>query len=128
MKTWTTSQLLGGMAAVAILGTVVGAGLSRPPAGADITEPGSPLYNIAVTESIKGLSGEKEEPAAAKPCPDCGKVHAPAVPDVAKSAGGESSEYFLCDHCNIYHRRPVQVQIGDASQSAPTPPPPADVK
>lgn len=112
MKTWTTKQLLILMAGAALVATAVGAGLKRPPAGADITLPDSPLYNIAVTESIKGLNGEKEE-SAGTPCPDCGKIHAQPAANVAQSAGAQSKNYYYCENCKIYHRNPVSVQLGN---------------
>jgi len=112
MKTWTTKQLLILMAGAALVATAVGAGLRKPPPGADITLPDSPLYNIAVTESIKGLNGEKKE-AAGQPCPDCGEVHAQPAPDVAQSAGGQSQNFEYCENCKTYHRKAVTMQIGN---------------
>ncbi len=106
MKSWTTGQLIGILAFVAVVAGVVGAGLTRPPAGSDIVEPNSPLYEITVTESIKGLSGEKEEPKAGEPCPDCGQIHAPVgVPqgNVAGSAGNVSTNFVYCENCKAYH-------------------------
>ena len=61
-----------------LVGTVVGSSLTRPPAGWDITEPGSPLYVAAVNESVKGLNkNQADEPEKGEVCPDCGKIHAP---------------------------------------------------
>ena len=94
------------MAVVAVVAASVGAGWLREPPGSDITLPDSPLYNLAVTESIRGLSGEKEEAAAPEPCPDCGKVHAPVGgndPNQGRSAPGISTNVFYCDNCKVYH-------------------------
>jgi hypothetical protein len=105
----------------------------------DIAEGGSPLYSIAVCESIEGLKnlGKPEEPAKGKVCPKCGKVHPPqaasrtndvrAVSSPSPPSGGrdnaktnlptvvsapqaavpetETSEYYYCPNCKIYHRR-----------------------
>ena len=122
MKTWTTGQLVAAMAVVAVIATAVGAGWLREPAGADITLPDSPLYNLAVTESIKGLSSDKEEPAPAEPCPDCGKIHAPAGAANAnqgRSAPGVSTNLVYCENCKIYH--PVAKPLNLDFQAPPPP-------
>ena len=111
MKTWTTWLLLGAMAAVAVVGTVVGSSLTRAPAGWDITEPGSPLYVTAVNESVKGLNkNQADESAKGEVCPDCGKVHAPVggtQPNAANPAGGGvSTNFYYCDNCKAYHANP----------------------
>ena len=49
-----------------------------------------------------------------KPCPDCGKIHAPVgAPqgNVAGSAGGVSTNYFYCENCKSYHPQPKQVNL-----------------
>jgi len=112
MKSWTTTQLFGTAASVAVIAGLVGAGLTRPPAGMDITEPNSPLYGIAVTESVKGLNGEKKEPKQGEPCPDCGQIHAPVVVpqgNVAGTAGAASTNFFYCENCKAYH--PVEPEL-----------------
>ena len=114
MKNWTTSQLFGIAACVAIMGGLVGAGLTRPPPGTDITEPNSPLYGIAVTESVRGLHGEKEESKQGEPCSDCGQVHAPVVVpqgNVAGSAGAASTNFFYCENCRAYHSVEPKLQL-----------------
>lgn len=105
MKTWTTGQMFGGIATAAVVAAAVCAGLMRAPAGSDITLPNSPLYNIAVTESVKGLEDKKEDTPKEEVCPDCGKIHAPAqgTQKVAQSAGGTSTKYSYCDNCKVYH-------------------------
>ena len=113
----TARELLACVVAVVIIGTAVDAHLSRPPPGVDITEAGSPLYGIAVAESVKGLANKKDDGADAQGqvCPSCGKVHAapgatPTVAGVANSAGGENSNYYYCDNCKQYHRQPADVR------------------
>ena len=121
MKTsWTTNQLIGAVVTTAIIGVVVGAAVTREPAGTDIVLPNSPLYNIAVTESIKGLSGHKDTPAPGTPCPDCGKIHDQPAPNLAPSAGGVSTNYVYCDNCKIYHPAAAQVKL-DALVAPTTP-------
>lgn len=84
---------MGGMAAVAVVGTVVGASLMREPAGSDIVLPNSPLYKAAVSESVQGLNKNAAD-ASAKGvvCPDCGKIHPPAGQKVLELRGGSESK------------------------------------
>ncbi len=114
MKSWTTKQLLAVIGGAAVIAIAVGASLRNPPPGSDITLPNSPLYNIAVTESVNGLKDNKKENEA-KPCPDCGKIHEARAPDVAQSAGGVSQQFEYCVNCKVYHRKQVEVQIGDTA-------------
>jgi hypothetical protein len=113
-RLWTTRQLTGFIVAATVVAVVAVRALTSEPAGSDIVLPDSPLYNIAVTESIKGLNGQKDDPAAQiKPCPKCGKFHAKpgAQSNIAGSAGGVSTRYQYCPNCGVYHPvvQPVQV-------------------
>ena len=110
------SQIMGQIAAVvllaAVIGVVVCTAISCRPAGADITEIGSPLYGIAVGESIKGLSKNTDESQDGEVCSGCGKVHAPpdtapSLPSVAGDVGQESTNYEYCVNCKVYHRRKI---------------------
>jgi ribosomal protein L32 len=79
----------------------------------EIAEGDSPLYSIAVHESIEGLKGRaRDEPAApAKVCPKCGKVH-PAGADASEtnavSTAGQPSAKLtapVCPQCGKVHAR-----------------------
>ena len=115
---WSTQQLIGAVAVTAVIAALAGMAFTREPAGADIVLPGSPLYNIAVTESIQGLAGQKEDPnAEATPCPDCGKVHAKQEVksgNLAGAAAGVSTNYVYCENCQAYHPAPAQPADLDA--------------
>lgn len=108
-----TLRIMGQLAAVVLLATVSGlvicAAISRRPAGADITEMGSPLYSIAVGESIKGLSKNTDESQDGETCSGCGKVHAapgtPALSVVANTDSKQGANYEYCVNCKVYHLR-----------------------
>ena len=100
-----TLKVMSQVATVVLLVTVVVCtAVSRRPAGSDITEGGSPLYGIAVGESIKGLSKKTDESHDGEVCSGCGKVHgppdtAPSLPPVARGVGEESKNYEYCVTC-----------------------------
>jgi len=108
---------LAGAVVLVIIGMAVGARLARPPAGSDITEGGSPLYKIAVDESIKGLRSKEVDDGSTKDdiCPQCGTVHAtPAPGSVAPPAAagikaGESApeQDSACPECGEVHASPA---------------------
>lgn len=88
---------------------LVGWVIARVPGGSDITLPDSPLYVVAVTESVRSLEGQKPDATPPQPCPDCGKIH--ARPDssganLAASAPLPTSNYVYCANCRIYHPVP----------------------
>jgi len=146
MKTLSPLQLLVGGVILVVIGTAIGARLARPPAGADITEGDSPLYKIAVDESIKGLDSKKDDKKDAAACSGCGKVHAspspvrvapPAAvgtnavasaPGAAKpcsDCGGihppvPAGQGTPCPNCGKVHHSPQGVLAADlAAHSAP---------
>jgi hypothetical protein len=148
MKPGLHRYALVAVAAPAIIGTALVARFSGLPAGADITEGGSPLYRIAVEESVKGLRSKQadKDPARNRPCPKCGKVHAPPAPAdnvpcpkcgkihpaphgvpasgaAAHSAAGGSRDYVYCPRCKVYHRRRLELDPARHGGIS-TPPPP----
>ena len=109
---------MGGVAATFLIGAAVGAGLSRQPAGVDIAAGGSPLYGIAVAESVKGLGNKKDHsaPAQGAVCPNCGEVHAPAAASPVSLAGAADgadgahpapAEGGVCPQCGNIHSAAV---------------------
>lgn len=102
----------------------------------DLAAPGSPLYELAVKESIRTLSQQEQSgqaddiPPSPGPdyywCKNCKAYHkrkppaSPAQPDVQRTApaqdrAGEAvrppspgPEYYWCENCNAYHRPQAQ--------------------
>ena len=103
----------------------------------DIVEGGSPLYSIAVGESIQGLKSKADhsaQPPATNACPDCGRVH-PSASNVGTNAIPRSTPAAHvhaatpCPHCGRIHA--VKNASNDVSTAAGTPgvpvkPPPQD--
>lgn len=75
--------------------------------------PGSPYYDSAVREAIRGLQGTK---------PEATPGQRPALP-----AGVAAEDVVWCEQCQAYHRRQPQpgaaAQAAPGGQSAPTPAP-----
>lgn len=110
MNSLRTSQTQIVAAVLLVLGILAaGRAVTRAPPGADITLPDSPLYMVAVTESVKSLEGQKPDATPAQPCPDCGKIHArpeSSGASLASSAALATTNYSYCAHCRIYHPAP----------------------
>ena len=109
MKTLNLSWLAAGAVALIIVAAAVGRGRDVPRPGDDVAEGGSPLYRIAVTESVTGLVQDRRPDAAQKaaPCPKCGKVHGSAAAHASPVSRGDEPEssYVYCPKCKVYHRR-----------------------
>lgn len=84
-----------------------------------ITESGSPLYVIAVRESVQGLRGRDNPAQAAAQTPPAAAAQTPA-PVVTPGAGTNVvaglnptpeflSRYYFCTNCQAYHLRPTPV-------------------
>lgn len=122
MKPESNRVALVAVGVLVVIGTAVAARRSRAPAGADITEGGSPLYKIAVDESIKGLHAKKGEKPEAQggACPQCGKVHASPAPvrvgtPAAPAAQPAAAEGVPCAKCGKVHPAPHAVPVGAAA-------------
>jgi hypothetical protein len=100
--------------------------LSLCPALAEsVAEGGSPLYSVAVRESVQGLkTGGKQEPvAAAQVCPKCGKVHATvAANETNQLAAAHPADSVPvgqpCPYCGQIH--PPAAAAGSTNLPAPT--------
>ena len=116
MKPGYSLHTLAGAVVLVSIGMAIGARLARPPAGADITEGGSPLYRIAVDESIKGLHSKEDDEGSTKDdiCLQCGKVHASPAPGIVAppaAAGAKAGELApeqgaVCPECGEVHASP----------------------
>lgn len=128
MKLGSNLHALAGAIVLVIVGAAIGARLSRPPAGADITEGGSPLYKIAVEESIRGLLSKKDDKGSVKDgvCPKCGEVHAspapagvgPPVAPGAKAGKPPPEQGAPCPKCGKIHHPPHGDPATAAAHSA----------
>ena len=136
MKTTSIYWIVAGAVALIIVAASIGRNRDQPLPGDDVAEGGSPLYQIAVAESIKVLQGKKEHIAAADGavCPNCGKVHGQGSSHPPPAGRGDEPEssYYYCTKCKAYHRRTTPLADGLATPGtglpehqphSPVPPP-----
>ena len=113
------------------LGWVVGASLHRRSPETDLAAPGAPLYEYAVTESVKSMMSKQEKAkleAAGRPpspgpdyfwCKNCKTYHKrqapastppqqPAVTALRPPSPG--ADYYWCEKCKKYHPRKSAAQ------------------
>ena len=91
----------------------------------EIVEGGSPLYERAVTESVKGLVKKPKsqaQPAAGQVCKSCGKVHPPGQHGTPQPAGHVSTPGKPCPKCGKIHapaKTPPAVNHVDSGAKLP---------
>ena len=78
------------------LGWVVGASLHRPSPETDLAAPGAPLYEYAVTESVKSMMSKQEQ----------AKLGAEGRPP------SPGPDYYWCKNCKAYHKRKTPASAG----------------
>jgi len=110
---------------IAVLLLVVAGADGRSPES-DLAAPGAPLYEYAVTESVKTLMSKQEQAelgAAGRPpspgpdydwCENCKTYHkkgqTPATPrqpaaDPATRPPSPGAGHYWCEHCKTYHKK-----------------------
>jgi hypothetical protein len=85
-------SILAWSGAVVVAAGALGATLAYHAAEEPQAAPGSPLYQAAVQEALRGLTNLGATPAAA--------VQVPPLPE-----GLSPADYYWCDKCKTYHRR-----------------------